>query len=331
MKNRILFFLLLLPLLIVGCGTGENSADNMSDEEILKVLDIKISKHPKNADLLYDRAQIYMKMGQVNAAIGDLSRAISIDGKDVRYHKSLADAYFANGDVAHSYECLQTVLELDPDNNEAYLKLGEIAYYSKDYDRAMEHLSRVTAKDPNNRTALFMKGFIYEETGDTVSAVKLFHKVCELYPDYETAFEHLGALYASRHDPMALEYLNTAHRLEPQNTQVLYILAMYFQEKNEVDKAVQTYQQILDIDDNYKYAWHNRGYIELFTYGDYPEAVQHLTRAIQCDSSFIEAWTNRGCAYELMGDKPKARQDFLAALDIDHTFEPALDGLARVK
>lgn len=331
MKKRILFFLLFLPLLIAGCGTKENTTDKMTDEEVLKVLDVKIHKHPKDADLLCDRARVYLRMGQTNAAIGDLTRAVSINEKESSYHKLLADAYFANGDMEHSYECLQRVLELDPKDDEAYLKLGEIAYYSKDYDRAMEHLSRVTAGDPNNRTALFMKGFIYEETGDTSSAVKLFHKVCELYPEYEAAFEHLGALYAARHNPMALEYLNTAHRLEPENTQVLYILAMYYQEKNVMDKAEQIYQQILDIDDNHKHAWHNRGYIQLFTYGDYPEAVRLFTRAIQCDSAFIEAWTNRGCAYELMDDKSNARQDFLSALNIDHTFEPALDGLARVK
>lgn len=331
MKSRILIFLLMLPLLFAGCGSKENSTGQMSDEEALKVLNVKIHKHPKDAELLYLRAQLYLRLDQANAAIGDLTRAVSIDGREPKYHKLLADAYFANGDVEHSYESLQTVLELTPDDDEAYLKLGEIAFYSKDYDRAMEHLSRVTAKDPNNRTALFMKGFIYEETGDTSSAVKLFHKVCELHPDYEAAFEHLGSLYAARHNPMALEYLGTAHRLEPQNTQVLYIMAMYYQEKNQMDKAEQVYQQILDIDDGHKHAWHNRGYIELFTYGDYPEAVQHLTRAIQCDSAFVEAWTNRGCAYELMGDKASAREDFLAALNLDHTFEPAIDGLARVK
>ena len=87
----------------------------------------------------------------------------------------------------------------------------------------------------------------------------------------------------------------------------------------------------LDINDNHKEAWHNRGYIQMFTYGDYPEAINHLTRAIQCDSTFIEAWTNRGCAYELLGDKRRAHDDFMSALMIDHTYQPAIDGLSRTK
>ena len=195
----------------------------------------------------------------------------------------------------------------------------------------MDNLSKVTAKDPQNRTALFMKGFIYKETGDTSNAVQLLRKVCDLHPDYGPAFEELGMLYATRHDPLAIEYLNTALRIDPKNTNALYGMAMYYQELNQIEKAEEIYKQILDINDNHKEAWHNRGYIEMFTYGDYPEAISHLTRAIQCDSSFIEAWTNRGCAYELMGDKQHAREDFQSALQLDHTFQPAIDGLSRVK
>ena len=332
MKRQVLFFIFFLPALLsyVGCSNN-GSVENMSNEEILKVLDVKIHKHPKDDKLLYDRAKIYMQMNRINEAIADLTRAVSLNGKEYDYHMLLVDAYFANGDVEHSYKSLQDALNLKPNSQEAYLKLGEIAYYSRDYDRAMDNLSKVTAKDPQNRTALFMKGFIYKETGDTANAVVLLRKVCDLYPEYEPAFEELGMLYANRHDPLALEYLNTAIRLEPQNTNALYGLAMFHQDLNHMDQAEEIYKQILDINDNDKHAWHNRGYIQLFTYGDYDLAIQYFTRAIQCDSSFIEAWTNRGCAQELKGNKSLAIDDFRAALDLDHTFQPAIDGMNRNK
>ncbi len=158
MKRQVLFFILFLPALLsyVGCSNN-GSVENMSNEEILKVLDVKIHKHPKDDKLLYDRAKIYMQMNRINEAIADLTRAVSLNGKEYDYHMLLGDAYFANGDVEHSYKSLQDALNLKPNSQEAYLKLGEIAYYSRDYDRAMDNLSKVTAKDPQNRTALFMK------------------------------------------------------------------------------------------------------------------------------------------------------------------------------
>lgn len=332
MKHRILILALFVPLFaaLTGCNNS-TPTDEMSNEDILKVLDIKIHKHPKDDNLYYDRAKIYLELNRVNEAIADLSRAVAINDKEFKYHMLLGDAYFANGDVEHSYKSLQHALELEPESQEAYLKLGEIAYYSRDYDRAMDNLGKVTAKDPQNRTALFMKGFIYKETGDTTNAIILLRKVCDLHPDYGPAFEELGMLYADHHDPLAVEYLNTAIRIDPNNTNALYGLAMYYQDLNKPEQAEEIYKQILDINANHKEAWHNRGYLQMFTYGDYPEAIEHLTRAIQCDSNFIEAWTNRGCAYELLGDKQHAREDFMAALQIDHTFQPAIDGLNRIK
>ena len=323
--------LILLPALfaLTGCG-GRNTSPDMTSEEALKVLDIQIHRHPKDDKLYFERAKVYMELNRVNDAIADLSRAVAIDGNKPEYHMLLGDAHLANGSIEQSYNSLQRALELDPDNMEAMLKMGEIAYYGRDYDRAMESLSQVTAKDPQNRTALFMKGFIYKEKGDTTNAVTLFRKVCDLYPNYEPAFEELGVLYSAHHDPLTVEYLNTALRIEPQNSNALYALGMYYQELNQMDKAEEIYKQILDINANHKDAWHNRGYIELFTYGDYEKAVDYFTHAIQCDSTFAEAWVNRGCAYELAGDKKRAGDDFHTALELDHTFQPAIDGIKRI-
>ena len=143
MKRQVLFFILFLPALLsyVGCSNN-GSVENMSNEEILKVLDVKIHKHPKDDKLLYDRAKIYMQMNRINEAIADLTRAVSLNGKEYDYHMLLGDAYFANGDVEHSYKSLQDALNLKPNSQEAYLKLGEIAYYSRDYVPNMNQPSR---------------------------------------------------------------------------------------------------------------------------------------------------------------------------------------------
>ena len=325
---------LLLATFLLSLSTAchqQGDSEALSPEETLKALDAKIYKHPKDDALLFQRAQIYMELHRVNEAIADLSLATSIDSKKIGYHLLLADAYFANGDVEHAYTSLRNALDLDPDSDEAILKMGEIAYYSRDYDRAMENLGKVTAKDPNNRTALFMKAFIYKETGDTANAVVLLRKVCDLYPNYDPAFEELGILYAIRHDALALEYLNTALEINPQNTSALYALAMFHQETGKPEEAEELYKRILDINPNQKDAWHNRGYIQLFVYGDTELAIDYFTRALQCDPNYIEALTNRGCAYELAGDSKKALADYRAALELDHTFQPAIDGINRLK
>lgn len=331
MKHLLHTLVLLMPLfLTMGCGSHDGTVPK-NDEELLKILDLKLDKHPNDDELLYERSQVYMRLDRPKDAVSDLVRATTLKPKEVKYFLALGDAYFAfNGDVENSYAALQRAIDLDPENPEAYLKMGELTYYSRDYDRAMENLSKVTAKDPNNRTALFMKGFIYKETGDTAKAVTLLNKVCSLYPDYEPAFEELGILYATHGNSMAVEYLNTAIRLEPNNTNALYALAMYYQDNGKWGQAETLYKKILDINANHKDAWHNRGYIALTEEHKYNVACQYFSRAIQCDSSFVEAWVNRGYAFELQGNKKQAKADYQSALTFDAACPQALQGLKRL-
>lgn len=303
-----------------------NNIDNLPREEALKVLDSKIQQDSDNADLYYQRALLLINIGKeknlqqyFKDAISDLEKATKLDNSKSDYFTALGDAYFSLGNVGESYTALQQALKLSPDNFEACLKMGEIAFYSKDYDRAMESLSKVTEQDKNNQTALFMKGFIFKETGDTANAVNYFRHLTELYPDYEPAYEELGMLYAQHRNKLGLEYLNTALSLQPNNVNVLYGLAMLYQDAEDADKANEYYVKILEIDPNNKNAWFNRGWMEMVLYQDYDAAVDFFSKAIECDPDFAEAHYNRGIAYQQLGENAKAESCFQTAKNLGFT------------
>ncbi len=318
-----LIALAIIAALTTGCGN--NKLDSLPREEALKVIDAQIKKDTDNAGLYYQRAQILVALGKeknlsqyFRDAINDLEKATHIDGNRSEYYTLLGDAHFSLGNVGDSYTALQQALKLDPNNFEACLKMGEIAFYSKDYDRAMESLSKVTEQDKNNQTALFMKGFIFKETGDTTNAVKYFRHLIELYPDYEPAYEELGMLYAQHRNKLGLEYLTTALSLEPKNINVLYGLAMLNQDAEEADKANEYYVKILEIDPNNKYAWFNRGWMEMVLYEDYDAAIDFFNKAIECDSQYGDAYYNIGYIYQLKGDAKNAATYFEQASQIGY-------------
>ncbi|MCR4659044.1 MAG: tetratricopeptide repeat protein [Bacteroidales bacterium] len=330
MKRLTIILIVLVSLVVPTACHHKVDMSKLDPDDALQQLDIQIHRHPKDASLYYARAEILMSQSKANEAIADLNMAVSLDDSQTKYYMLLADAQFANGNVEQSYKALSRANELDPDNKDIYLKMGEITFYSRDYDRSLDHLNAVTKTDPDNRTALFMKSFIYKEKGDTANAVLLLRKVCDLYPDYAPAYEELGVLYATRLNPLAADYLNTAITLEPTNTNALYALAMYHQEREEMQAAEELYVKMLDIDDRNPNAWHNRGYIEMMYYDDYEHAVEYFTRALDADPSYIEALLNRALAFKLIGDKSRARADYEAALAIDPHCQPAIDGLKRI-
>ncbi|MBR1850135.1 MAG: tetratricopeptide repeat protein [Bacteroidales bacterium] len=329
-RTRIILLTLILVVTTTACH-HRIDLSQLPPDEALQQLDIQIRHNPKDPELLYARAKIYVDERQANNAINDLGRAISLNGKEAKYYALMADAQLMNGNIEQSYQNLNRANELTPNNTSILLKMGEVALYSNDYDRAIDHLSKVTAEEPDNITALFMKSIVYTEKGDTVNAVGLLRRICDLNPEFGPAFEHLGVLYANRLNPLAVEYLNTAITLDPTNTHALYALAMYYQDREEMSQAEEIYKRILDIDDRNYDAWHNRGYIAMMYYNDYELAIEYFDHALTIAPNYTLALFHRGLAHELMGERSLARNDYQAALDIDPNYQPATDQLKKLK
>lgn len=305
MKNIYTYSTLLILALsmsmLTACQSNDNSlviTDDMSDSVKLEKLDLQLEKNPDDIQSHFLRAEVLFRMSRNSEALIDIDKALKSEPDNVSFLLLKADICLKNGNMAECYKVLQHAEEVAPDNQEVLLKMGEITFDSKDYDRSLEYLSKVTAKDENNRAALFMKGYIYKEKGDTASAVQFFRRVCDKYPDYALAFEELGVLYASRNEPMALEYLNTALQLDPSNTNTLYALAMFYQNREDFEKAETLYRQILDINENSADAWHNLGWIELTHYADYDRAIEYFDKALAADPNHEAAFTNRQLALD---------------------------------
>lgn len=300
MKNIYTYFLVtLLSLLAVGCRQHEIS-DDMADSTKLELLDLNLERDPDNAEILAARARVLFNMQRIKEARFDIDRALKAEPENHDYLLLKADICMAGGDIQESYRTLESAERAFPDDKEVQLKLGEITFYSHDYDRSLKYLSNVTQHDANNRTALFMKGFIYKEKGDTGSAVQFFRRVCDKFPDYTPAFEELGVLYASRNDAMAVEYLSTALRLDPSNTNAMYALALFYQERQDMEKAENLYHQILDLNSSSADVWHNLGYIEMTYYSDYQRAEEYFDKALEINPQMANAIINRQLALDAM-------------------------------
>ena len=293
------YVLLLLPFFATGCGPRE-IADDMPDSVKLELLDINLERDPDNPEILAARAKVLFNLQRLKEAKYDIECALKADPENLEYLMLKADITFANGNIEESYRALEAAERLAPNNQEVQLKMGEITFYSRDYDRSLTYLTKVTERDPNSRTALFMKGFIYKEKGDTANAVQLFRRVCDKFPDYAPAFEELGVLYATRKSPMALEYLSTALRLEPSNTNAMYALALFYQDNNDIESAETLYHQILDLNSASADAWHNLGWIELTHYSDYQRAVDYFDKALEINPNMENAIANRQLALDAM-------------------------------
>lgn len=311
-------FLFLMIGLFVACGDKENKLnfEQMSENEKISYLNAKIKKEPKNADLLFKRAEIRFNKKEFTEAFVDVEKAISLDKKKVEYHVLKADILFAQEQISEAFSVLQTAKEVDGKHIEAYLKSAELSLYLKDYEKTMFNLKQAILLDKLNPTAYFLRGWALKEQGDTINAVKDYQKAVELKPDYEQAYEELGVLYSIKGDPLAVEYLNSTININPKNYSAMYVLALFYQEHNAIAQALETYQKLLDIKPDHADALHNVGYINLVEKQDCDIAIECFNSAIKVDSLFWQAYLSRGEAYEKKGDMEKAKADFQKAEEL---------------
>ncbi|MDR1725550.1 MAG: tetratricopeptide repeat protein [Bacteroidales bacterium] len=327
---KLIIILFSLTFLLFAC-TGKKSIDNLNEEDKIAMLDAKIKKNPRDADLYFARSKAFFEGHKHKEALIDIKNAINIDNKNADYYIFEADILFANNEISLAFTALQNAIRINGKSINAYLKSAELSLYLRDYDKVNFNINQVLMLDKLNAKAYFIKGYALKETGDTLKAVESYRKAIELKSDYGEAFEELGLLYSLKGDPIAIEYFNSALNINPKNVQVMYALGLFYQQHGNYQKALDIYKQVLDLNPNHAVTLNSVGYINMSEKKDYSNALDCFTKAIIIDSAYVLAWSNRGETYEHIGDKNKAREDYERVLKLDPENTFAKEHLHKLK
>lgn len=327
-KNILPVFLIML--IFFGCQSKKKKEDISNMPNDLKQLNELIKNNPDNSNLYHQRAIFYMENQQIDSAFVDIRKAINIDSSKADYFVTLADIYFMQGFVSKSKSQLQKVIQKNPNHVESYLKLAEIHFLYKEYGIMNGLLQKVLELDSKNAKAYFMKGMALKEQGDTARAEIEMLKATNLNQEYYDAYMQLGLINLEKNNPIAGDYFNNAINIRPKSIEAHYALGMFYQQSNEAEKAITSYNNILSINPNYKFAHYNLGWVNLVLSQKYDVAIQHFSDAIELDSLYYEAYYNLGHCYELKNNFSEARKYFKKSLEIETNYELAIEGLNRI-
>jgi tetratricopeptide (TPR) repeat protein len=325
-------------LFLFSCGGKKKEGEtNPVDTSITKSntpidqLTEKIKENPNDAELYHMRAKYYLADKRYTPAMTDINKAIEIDSTKAPYHITQANIHFTTLNVGAAEQSFKRALMQDEKNIEAHLKLAELYLYLKRYAESLQSANDALRVDVHNAKAYFIKGYVYAETKDTVHAVSSYETCVEQDPGNYDALLQLGIIFAARKNRIAVEYYNRALKLRPKSTEVYYDRGLFYQESGDLDKAIEDYNTILKMDPSYADAYFNLGYIEVNYRKNYEKAIELFSKAIDNQKYYAEALYNRGYCYEMLGQKDKAKQDYLAALEIDQTYQLPRKGMKRIE
>jgi len=329
---------LILPValfLLVACGEKKQpSGEKQSAEKQLTPADVlteKIKGDPNNPSLYYERAKWNLSMKKMAAAEQDIKKVLSIDSSRSEYFLLQADISFAGFHVPEAEAAFNKAVSLDANNIEAYLKLSELYLYMKKYEESIKNANEALRIDKHRVKAYFIKGYVYKETKDTTRAISNFQTCVEQDPTYYDAIIQLGNLFAVHNDPIALQYYNSALKLQPHSVEALYNRGLYLQNTGALDKAVNDYNELLKVDPLYGFAYFNLGYIAMKYEKDYKKAIPLFSSALNHEKHYVEAYYNRGVCYESIGEIQRAKADYNEALTIYPTYDLAKKALKKLK
>lgn len=334
MKNNLFLLLSVVSFVLLLACKNEKKNIDQNKEKVESVdalstfdsLNMLILNHPTDPLLYNQRANFFLVAGDRNKALADVNKALQLDTLDPHIWVTLADVYFQSERYVDSREILLKAINLDPENTSALLKLARLYFIYKEYKTAMGYINTALDIDPMLEDAYFIKGMAYAEGGDTSRAVFNYQKAVDVNPDFYDAWIELGHIRAAQQNDLAEQYYKNAWELDTNNIHAMYILAYYYQESGQIEKAIKEYELLL-VKENNKNALYNLGYIYLVYLEDYKEAIIYFQKVLNEDENYYDALFNLAYALELSGDYNDARLKYKELLQKVPNHEKALERL----
>ncbi len=282
--------------------------DNKAIDEYLKILD-----HDRKNEAAYVKlANIYLRQNIITAGISTLEQAMKNGVENRGVQEILAQLYLKNGDYQKAIDITESELL----KIKCYLELGElktaialleevekkyekepqlyvlkaqVAFMQEDYDKAFEFIEKYNELEKNSPLYFQMKALIYENKNDEFNELLNWAKYHLLKGEGDIAIN---------------EYLQ-AHKVNPENLEVVNALATLLEANNDRNHAMEFYEKMSLLDPNDKAALMKLADFRE-SIGDYRAQVDYLEKVLALDSKNTECLEKIANAYQKMKNYPSA-------------------------
>lgn len=293
-------------------------------------LTTRIAENLNSPQPYVDRAVWATQQGQFEGAIADLDLALRADSGFAPAWEYKAELLYTARNFEATLQTLNQCVRYAPTSTACRLRRAELNIHLGQVERAFADLNESLRLNDQLHEAYWMKGKLYEGLGNLELARSSFATAVEVRPDFYDGFIALGLFCASQGDPLAEEYYRSAIELKPRSVEAHYNLAMHLQERGDLEAALATYDQIMELDPNNATAPFNQGYIHLEYRQDYEAAVAAFSAALERLPYYQQAFYNRGLAQESLGALDEALADYNSALELKPDYTEAALAKGRV-
>jgi tetratricopeptide (TPR) repeat protein len=334
MYKTILFFLFASTIFACGNQNKTNAVSQSIDSVAIKAgakeISEKINENPTNAALYFERGSKYFEKNILERAELDFKDACTLDSNNLDYLFMYARTNYLLNKTILAATIYEKIILLEPTFIDPKIKLADLYYITKEHEKSILLANSIIALDKTNAYAYHIKAMNYKDVGDTLKAVANFQKAIEFDNNDYDSHLLLSKIYLAQKNKLALEYINAALRIKPNDIDALFARATFWQNEKQYKMALIDYGKVIEKNKEYYQCYYNVGYINFET-GYIKEAIYNFDKCVRMMNDFLPAYYMRGLCYEILKDKTNAKLNYEFVLNKDPNYLLAAQGLKRLK
>ena len=278
----------------------------------------------QDAAFYYNRGFDYLNKNDLDRAIADFGRAISLRPNDPAMWFTRGIAYGVKEQWDQSIQDLTECLRIKPDFLDAkdmlfeiYSLRGNTYLINGEYVKAIEDFSNAITLNRNEVEIWNNRGRAYVSIGEVDRGIEDLSNALTLNSNFVQAYNNRGIAFRTKGElGKALADFSKAIALDKNALAPLINRGQIYSDMGNLDLAIADFTKIIDLDPKVVGAWNNRG-IAYCAKGRFDLAIADFGRAIALNPNDASLWNNRGIAYKDNAQLDKAIEDYNKAISLN--------------
>ena len=177
-----------------------------------------LDRHPDDEDGAYMLGRMYYQEGRVEQAIGQFERVVKMNPRAYKAWDNLGLCWQASGDtqraIANFLQAIRLVEKDHPEYDWAYANLADLLEKTGDYEHAFAAASKAADRNPNSARNFYIGAKALNKLGKT---------------------------------DLCLNWLQRASVLDPNNSEVEYLMARVYHQLGDEEKAKEARKKFLEL------------------------------------------------------------------------------------
>jgi putative PEP-CTERM system TPR-repeat lipoprotein len=260
----------------------QNNKPGQADE----MLQNSIRAGNQSVETLKFLIQAKLILGELEQAEQLAQRLKSIEGEEALGQQVLGLVYRGKEQPDESIEAFKRAYELAPQTSLPMAALVMAYLQNNKIDEARKFLHSVVAENPENFSAYQLLGAMSMRENDVPAAIGYYEHVIRANPRLERGYLSLASIYTRDRKPQEAEnILQTGLAELPDNLALTMNLALIVERKNDVDRAIDLYEEVLLLNPGMILAKNNLASL----LADHREDQASLARAREIASEFRDS------------------------------------------